>query len=247
MPHIYVDPVVMAHLRERTALGDTYNSTIRKHLGLPAAPNLAQTAATPPESLRPLIMTARPGALLPLIATGRLATGETLTWHRPGCGQTHIVTVDGAGRLVTADGAVFFTPDSCATALAGYPCKGWPYWQTATGATLQQLREQEAVPLQQEVPRMSNIDDVLRRQQRSSIRSAGRSCMCCPPPTTPTPRPRSPTPVGLTAAARNCSSPGFRPRSPTACSSASRSPATAATGSTCSRWYGPTRRAGCPG
>jgi hypothetical protein len=68
----------------------------------------------------------------------------------PGAAQTHIVTVDGAGRLVTADGAVFYTPDSCATALAGYPCKGWPYWQTATGATLQQLREQEAVPPQQD-------------------------------------------------------------------------------------------------
>jgi hypothetical protein len=160
MPHIYVDPVVMAYLRERTALGDTHNSTIRKHLGLPAAPRLAETVATPPESLPPLIMTARPGALLPpLIATGGLAAGETLTWHRPRCRQTHIVTVDGAGRLVTADGAVFYTPDSCATALAGYPCKGWPYWRTATGATLQQLREQEAVPLQQDTaPDESSTD-----------------------------------------------------------------------------------------
>lgn len=51
-------------------------------------------------------MTARPGALLPLVAAGTLAAGETFTWHRPWCGQTHIVTVDGAGRLVTADGAV---------------------------------------------------------------------------------------------------------------------------------------------
>jgi hypothetical protein len=135
------------------------NACMRKHLGLPSAPRLAETAATPPESLPPLIMTARPGALLPLVATGRLAAGETLTWHRPRCRQTHIVTVDGAGRLITADGAVFYTPDSCATALAGYPCKGWPYWQTATGATLQQLREQEAVPLQQDTaPDESSTD-----------------------------------------------------------------------------------------
>lgn len=159
MPHVYVDPVVMAYLRERTALGDSYNSTIRKHLGLPAAPNLVQSAAAPPGSLPPLIMTARPGALLPLVASGRLTAGETLVWHRPRLDQTHIVTVDAAGRLVTADGVVFYTPDRCATALAGHPCKGWPYWQTTTGATLQQLRDQEAVPLQHDTaPDESSTD-----------------------------------------------------------------------------------------
>ncbi len=147
MPHIYVDPVVMAYLHERTALGDTYNSTIRKHLGLPAAPQVAQTPAAPPESL-PLITTVRPGALWPLIASGRLAVRQTLYWHRPQRGETHIVTVDGAGRLVTADGAVFNTPGMCATALAGYPSKGWRDWRTATGVTLQQLREQETVPVE---------------------------------------------------------------------------------------------------
>lgn len=124
MPHIYVDPVVMAYLHERTTLGDTPNSTIRKHLGLPPAPELAETAATPPEWPPPLIMRARPGALLPLLASGRLTAGETLVWHRPRRGQTHIATVDDAGRLVTAAGAVFYTPGQLRLSTRGTPVQG---------------------------------------------------------------------------------------------------------------------------
>lgn len=90
-PNIYVDPVVLALLRERTALGDSYNSTIRKHLGLPGAPDRAEVAAMPPGSLPPLLMTARPGALLPLIAAGKLVAGQALTWHRPRRGQMYLV------------------------------------------------------------------------------------------------------------------------------------------------------------
>jgi hypothetical protein len=149
MPHIYVDPMVIACLHERTALGDTYNSTIRKHLGLPTAPEVAETPAMPPESL-PLIRNVRPGALWPLIASGRLAVRQTLYWHRPQRGETHVVTVDAAGRLVTADGTVFNIPGMCATALAGCPSRGWRDWRTATGETRQQLREQEATPPQHE-------------------------------------------------------------------------------------------------
>jgi hypothetical protein len=53
-------------------------------------------------------------------------------------------TIDEAGRMVTADGAVFLTPDTCESTIAGYPCKGWRNWRTATGETLQQLREMQA-------------------------------------------------------------------------------------------------------
>lgn len=129
MPYIYVDPVVMAYLRERQAPGDSHNDTIREHLGLPTAPRPARTAP------------AIPGALMPLIVAGLLAAGDTLTWHRRRRDETHTVMVDEAGRLVTADGGVFHTPDTCASAIVGYPCKGWPVWRTATGATLQQLRD----------------------------------------------------------------------------------------------------------
>lgn len=82
MPHIYVDPVVMAYLHELTALGDAYNSSIRNHLGLPAAPRVAETTAAPPVSL-PLITTVRPGALWPLIASGNLAVRQTPTGTVP--------------------------------------------------------------------------------------------------------------------------------------------------------------------
>jgi hypothetical protein len=134
MPYIHVDRVVMEFLRERAALGDSYNTTIRKHLGLPAAPAAPQAPTTTAFAL--------PGALMPLIHAGKLTAGDTLTWHRPRRGETHTVTVDPAGWLVTAGGDVFSTPDTCASAIAGHPCKGWPNWRTSTGETLQELRNQ---------------------------------------------------------------------------------------------------------
>lgn len=133
MPYILVDPVVMEYLRERAALGDSFNTTIRRQLGLPAAPPVPHGAPT---------ASATPGLLMLLIAAGKLSAGDTLTWHRSRRNETHTVTVDAAGRLVTADGVAFSTPDTCASAVVGYPCKGWPNWRTSTGETLQELRDQ---------------------------------------------------------------------------------------------------------
>ncbi|RSM65106.1 hypothetical protein DMB66_17675 [Actinoplanes sp. ATCC 53533] len=133
MPYIRIDDDVWAHLRRHGRRGDTHNDTIRSFLGLPKAEYV--TSAKEP----PLY-----GKLMPLITAGLLTKGDTVTWHRPQRGETHTATVDASGCLVTADGAVFHTPDTCASSLVGFPCKGWPKWRTAAGDSLQQLRERAA-------------------------------------------------------------------------------------------------------
>jgi hypothetical protein len=138
MPHIRIDDEVWAHLRRHGRMGDTHNDTVRSLLGLPKA-----EPATPPKEAW-MHGASMHGKLMPLIAAGMLTKGDTVTWHRLQRGETHVATVDGNGCLVTADGAVFLTPDSCATALAGYPHKGWPNWRTAAGDSLKQLRERAA-------------------------------------------------------------------------------------------------------
>jgi len=124
---IHIDDAVMAHLREHGRLGESYTDVVRALIGLPRNPRLTASADA-----------SEPGALMPPIM---LAEGETVTWHRRRRGEVHTATVDDAGRLVTAEGAVFLTPAACASALAGYPCKGWPKWRTTAGQTLQQLRD----------------------------------------------------------------------------------------------------------
>ncbi|MDG4795017.1 hypothetical protein [Micromonospora sp. WMMD1082] len=133
MPLVRIDDAVMARLRGHGRFGDTYNDILRSLLGLPRAEGVSATADT-----------SIPGALMPLIAAGMLTVGETVTWYRSRRGEVHTATVDDAGRLVTAEGAIFFTPDTCASSIAGYPCKGWPTWRTAAGASLQQLRVRAA-------------------------------------------------------------------------------------------------------
>lgn len=133
MPYIRIDDEVWAHLRQHGRMGDTYNDTVRSLLGLPKA--------EPVTSLKEASM---PGALMPLITAGLLTKGDTVTWHRPRRGEVFTATIDASGCLVTADGAVFHTPDTCASALVGYPCKGWRTWRTVAGDSLQQLRERAA-------------------------------------------------------------------------------------------------------
>lgn len=130
MPVVRIDDAVMAHLRERGRFGDTYNDIVRALLGLPPAQRATDASM--------------PGALMPLISAGTLAVGDTVTWHRRRRGEVHTATIDDAGRMVTADGAVYLTPDTCASAIAGYPSKGWPNWRTAAGQSLQQLRDRVA-------------------------------------------------------------------------------------------------------
>jgi RAMA domain-containing protein len=131
MPFIHIDDAVMSHLREHGRLGDSYNDTVRSLLGLPRAPRV--TASSDTSTMH--------GTLMPLIAAGRLAAGDIVTWYRRRRDELHTATIDGAGRMVTADGAVFLTPDTCASSIAGYPCKGWRNWRTAAGDTLQQVRD----------------------------------------------------------------------------------------------------------
>jgi len=133
MPTVRIDDAVMAHLRERGRFGDSYNDIVRALLGMPPAKRATAKADA-----------SMPGTLKPLIAAGMLAEGDTVTWHRRRRNEVHTATIDDAGRMVTADGAVYLTPDTCASGIAGYPCKGWPNWRTAAGETLQQLRHRAA-------------------------------------------------------------------------------------------------------
>ncbi|GLI03700.1 restriction system modified-DNA reader domain-containing protein [Phytohabitans aurantiacus] len=133
MPFVRIDDALMAHLREHGRFGDTHNDIVRRLLGMPPAERVSARAGA-----------SGSGALMPLIAAGTLAVGDTVTWYRRNLGEVHTATVDDAGRLVTADGAVHITPGTCASSIAGYPCKGWPNWRTAAGASLQQLRDRAA-------------------------------------------------------------------------------------------------------
>jgi hypothetical protein len=134
MPLIRIDDAAYAQLRKNGRFGDTHNDIVRELLHLPRAGRLTTTcdAAT------------MHGALMPLITAGTLAAGDTVTWYRRRRDELHTATIDEAGRMVTADGAVFLTPDTCASTIAGYPCKGWRTWRTTAGDTLQQLRDRPA-------------------------------------------------------------------------------------------------------
>jgi Restriction Enzyme Adenine Methylase Associated len=131
MPFIRIDDAVYAHLRNNGRFGDTYNDIVRSLLNLPRAARLTTNSDT----------ATMHGTLMPLIAAGVLAAGDTVTWYRRRRDELHTATIDEAGRMVTADGALFLTPDTCASTIAGYPCKGWRNWRTTAGDTLQQLRD----------------------------------------------------------------------------------------------------------
>lgn len=130
MPMIKVDDEVLKTLAARGKFGDKYNDLIRDALGLPRnnKPNLVSGKA-------------RRGMLAPLLEAGALGAGETVTWHRARIGDTLTATVSTEGFLQTDDGQLHLSPDACSSALAGYPCKGWTVWRTASGKTLQQLRD----------------------------------------------------------------------------------------------------------
>jgi hypothetical protein len=132
MQSIRVDDEVIAALSERGKFGDTFNDVVRDVLGLPRQ-------LSEPSSLRDHHLS---GLLAPILAAGLLEAGQTLTWHRRNVRETHLVTVDAHGRLQAQDGRVYRSPDQCASALAGYPCKGWHSWRDAHGTRLVALRDQ---------------------------------------------------------------------------------------------------------
>jgi len=130
MPKILIDLEVEAALRERGKFGETYNDVLRQALGLPRL-----TVRVGGSGL------GRRRSLVDIVAAGLLQPGQIVTWHRASLKQTHAATVTANGLLRTVDGETYATPDSCATALAGYPTKGWKNWRTEDGVSLQELRD----------------------------------------------------------------------------------------------------------
>lgn len=129
MPNILVDPDVVAALRERGKFGDTYNDVIRDVLGLPRLDVRVGGSRV-----------GKAGSLVDIVAAGLLRPGQIVTWRRPALDKTHTATVTANGLLMTRDGETYTSPDACATAVAGYPSKGWPHWRTEDGTSLQELR-----------------------------------------------------------------------------------------------------------
>jgi hypothetical protein len=130
MPVIRVDDEVMVALKQRGTVGDSFNDVVRDLLGLPRQPS------NPTYAGQSIV-----GALGPLLRAGLLHEGQTVTWYRPRRGETHVATVDAHGRLATADGFAYQTPNAAASAVSCYPCLGWHAWRTADGATLADLRQ----------------------------------------------------------------------------------------------------------
>ncbi|MGI5214824.1 hypothetical protein [Plantactinospora sp. CA-290183] len=129
MPKIQVDDKVIAALGERGEFGDSFNDVIRKVLGLP---RLEFRMADPP--------LADQGLLAEILTAGYLQPGQIVAWHRPRLKKTYYAAVTPGGRLMTNDGHSYVSPDACASAVAGYPCKGWGTWKTEAGTSLQELR-----------------------------------------------------------------------------------------------------------
>jgi hypothetical protein len=118
--------------------GVSVNAALRAALGLGLG---EETPAQRPSKPRPSLHTTwRIGKLRPLLDAGLLHDGQPLTWYRRQRGETHTATVTAEGFLADAEGRHHLSPDQCATALSGYPCKGWKSWRIADGTTLDQLR-----------------------------------------------------------------------------------------------------------
>jgi hypothetical protein len=138
MPTIRIDDDVYAVLTRGLSSGMTANTALRVLLGLPDGEDpaaVARSTTGPNPGWRPY------GKLAPLIDAGLLHDGDVLTWQRRILGHTHLATVTTRGRLLTSDGREHHSPETCSTALAGYPCRGWKEWRTSDGVTLHQLRE----------------------------------------------------------------------------------------------------------
>jgi hypothetical protein len=125
-----VDLEVVAALHERGKFGETYNDVIREALGLRRLD--ARVGGS---------WVVRPRSLGDIVAVGLLRPDQIVTWHRSRLERTYTATVTADGRLRTGDGETYATPDTCATAVAGYPAKGWPNWRTEDGISLQELRD----------------------------------------------------------------------------------------------------------
>lgn len=128
---------VLAVLRQHKTAGDSMNDVVRNLLGLPRlTPGVGPTTPY--------------GAIGPLLRAGLLRERQVLVWHRRRLGESHTATIDTHGRLITEDGSAWPTPNMAASAIAGYPCKGWSVWRTADGSTLADLRDRLGADLPSE-------------------------------------------------------------------------------------------------
>lgn len=143
MPTVRIDDDVYAVLIRGISYGITINAALRAILRLPEPPQPANPAPHN-VALRPGLTGPRRtdhGKLARLVDAGLLHDGQVVTWHRRDLGHTYTATVTAEGHLLTGDGTLHLSPDSCATALAGYPCRGWNAWRTSHGTLLSQLRD----------------------------------------------------------------------------------------------------------
>jgi len=150
MPTIRIDNDVYAVLIRGIPYGITINAALRAILRLPEPAEPPQPANPAPHSAAPRPTRTGPqptahGKLVRLLNAGLLHDGQVVTWHRRDLGHTHTATVTAEGHLLTGDGTLHLSPDSCATALAGYPCRGWKAWRTSDGTLLSQLRDKLSV------------------------------------------------------------------------------------------------------
>lgn len=147
MHTINIDDDVYALLSRGISYGITINMALRAVLHLPGPTQSPQHADSPRNcvmspSTRPDPLRTDHGKLARLIDAGLLKEGQVVTWNRRKLGQIHTATVTATGHLLTADGELHLSPDSCSTVLAGYPCRSWKSWRTSNGTSLSQLRDQ---------------------------------------------------------------------------------------------------------
>jgi len=146
MPTVHIDDDVYAVLIRGVSYGITINAALRAVLRLPqleppqpASPALNNCA---PRPTRTGPLRTDHGKLARLLDAGLLQDGQVVTWNRRQLGRIHTATVTATGHLLTDDGELHLSPDSCATALAGHPFAGWKVWRTSDGTSLSQLRDQ---------------------------------------------------------------------------------------------------------
>ncbi|WP_030442456.1 hypothetical protein [Actinoplanes subtropicus] len=152
MPTIHIDDDVYALLIRGIPYGITVNAALRAILRLPESAQPPQPADPAPRfsAARPTpsgLQRTDHGKLARLLDAGLLHDGQVVTWHRRDLGHTHTATVTAEGHLLTGDGTLHLSPGNCATALAGYPCRGWKQWRTSDGTSLSQLRDKLSADL----------------------------------------------------------------------------------------------------
>lgn len=136
MPKISVDDEVYAVLEDNARGFEEPNDVLRRLL---LGPNHAQPRRRGPAGGG----TRSPrGKLAPLIASGAIKAGDTLTHAQVRKGQTWTAVVEPDGRIKTDQGRYVY-PSPALGDLTGTSVDGWRSWtHDQSGKTLHQLRQE---------------------------------------------------------------------------------------------------------